>query len=54
MVQFVAINGAHLAYRIQGPDDAPLMITLHGGRGMGELPHPCVKTPAEEMLYANR
>lgn len=36
MVDFVQINGARLAYRIAGPDDAPLMITLHGGRGMGQ------------------
>ncbi|KAH8682021.1 Alpha/Beta hydrolase protein [Xylariales sp. PMI_506] len=35
MVEFVDINGARLAYRIAGPDDAPLLITLHGGRGMG-------------------
>lgn len=36
MVEFVNINGAKLAYRIAGPEDAPLMITLHGGRGMGK------------------
>ncbi|KAF0322962.1 proline iminopeptidase [Colletotrichum asianum] len=36
MVDFVDINGARLAYRVAGPEDAPLMITLHGGRGMGE------------------
>lgn len=36
MVEFVDINGARLAYRICGPDHAPLMITLHGGRGMGK------------------
>lgn len=36
MVDFVNINGARLAYRIRGPEDAPLMITLHGGRGMGK------------------
>ncbi|KAK2758403.1 proline iminopeptidase [Colletotrichum kahawae] len=36
MVDFVDINGARLAYRIAGPEDAPLMITLHGGRGMGD------------------
>ncbi|KAK8086062.1 hypothetical protein PG994_001036 [Apiospora phragmitis] len=35
-VQFVEINGARLAYRIAGPADAPLFITLHGGRGMGD------------------
>ncbi|KAK8135011.1 hypothetical protein PG984_007023 [Apiospora sp. TS-2023a] len=35
-VQFVEINGARLAYRIAGPEDAPLFITLHGGRGMGD------------------
>ncbi|KAK7438557.1 hypothetical protein Landi51_11641 [Colletotrichum acutatum] len=34
MVDFVNINGARLAYRIAGPENAPLMITLHGGRGM--------------------
>ncbi|KAI3393174.1 hypothetical protein diail_4662 [Diaporthe ilicicola] len=33
MVEFVNINGARLAYRVAGPEDAPLMITLHGGRG---------------------
>ncbi|KAK1710770.1 uncharacterized protein CLUP02_16211 [Colletotrichum lupini] len=36
MVDFVNINGARLAYRIAGPNNAPLMITLHGGRGMGD------------------
>lgn len=36
MVDFVDINGARLAYRMAGPEDAPLMITLHGGRGMGD------------------
>ncbi|KAL1864995.1 hypothetical protein Daus18300_007342 [Diaporthe australafricana] len=36
MVEFVNINGARLAYRIAGPEDAPLMITLHGGRGFGD------------------
>ncbi|OLN81968.1 Proline iminopeptidase 4 [Colletotrichum chlorophyti] len=36
MVDFVDINGARLAYRIAGPENAPLMITLHGGRGMGD------------------
>ncbi|KAK1623469.1 Alpha/Beta hydrolase protein [Colletotrichum phormii] len=36
MVDFVNINGARLAYRITGPESAPLMITLHGGRGMGD------------------
>ncbi|KAF6812584.1 proline iminopeptidase [Colletotrichum musicola] len=36
MVEFVNINGAKLAYRLAGPEDAPLMITLHGGRGMGD------------------
>lgn len=35
MVEFVDINGASLAYRLCGPDDAPLFVTLHGGRGMG-------------------
>ncbi|KAF5501975.1 Proline iminopeptidase [Colletotrichum aenigma] len=36
MVDFVDINGARLAYRVVGPENAPLMITLHGGRGMGD------------------
>jgi hypothetical protein len=35
MVDFVEVNGARLAYRMIGHDDAPLMITLHGGRGFG-------------------
>ncbi|KAL1909850.1 hypothetical protein Sste5344_004359 [Sporothrix stenoceras] len=34
-LQFVEINGARLAYRLEGPKDAPLLITLHGGRGFG-------------------
>lgn len=34
-MDYVEINGARLAYRICGPDGAPLLITLHGGRGMG-------------------
>jgi poly(3-hydroxybutyrate) depolymerase len=35
MVEFITVNGAQLAYELSGPKDAPLMITLHGGRGMG-------------------
>ncbi|PYH87474.1 alpha/beta-hydrolase [Aspergillus ellipticus CBS 707.79] len=35
MAFFIAINNAQLAYRLQGPPDAPLIITLHGGRGFG-------------------
>lgn len=35
MTDFVNINNAKLAYRLCGPDSAPLIITLHGGRGMG-------------------
>ncbi|KGO71164.1 hypothetical protein PITC_096510 [Penicillium italicum] len=37
MVEFVSINGAQLAYRLIGPANAPLIITLHGGRGFGSL-----------------
>ncbi|KAI9739553.1 MAG: hypothetical protein M1834_006269 [Cirrosporium novae-zelandiae] len=33
---FVTINGAQLHYRIVGPQDTPLIITLHGGRGFGD------------------
>lgn len=36
MIDFVQVNGANLAYRLCGPDKAPLIITLHGGRGMGK------------------
>jgi poly(3-hydroxybutyrate) depolymerase len=36
MVEHVLINGASLAYRLIGPEDAPLIITLHGGRGFGK------------------
>lgn len=36
MVEHIDINGARLAYRLCGPDTAPLLITLHGGRGMGK------------------
>ncbi|KAF8862477.1 alpha/beta-hydrolase [Acephala macrosclerotiorum] len=36
MVEFVEINGARLAYCLVGPADAPLFITLHGGRGFGD------------------
>ena len=35
MVEFILINGANLAYNVIGPVDAPLFITLHGGRGFG-------------------
>lgn len=35
MTDFVTINTARLGYRLCGPDGAPLIITLHGGRGMG-------------------
>lgn len=38
MVERVSINGAQLAYRLVGPENAPLIITLHGGRGFGEFP----------------
>lgn len=37
MVEFITANGAQLAYELSGPEDAPLMITLHGGRGMGKF-----------------
>jgi proline iminopeptidase len=40
MVEFLTVNGATLAYAITGPTSAPLMITLHGGRGMGTYPPP--------------
>ncbi|KAH9886365.1 Alpha/Beta hydrolase protein [Xylariomycetidae sp. FL2044] len=36
MVEFVDIHGARLAYRICGAENAPLIITLHGGRGFGD------------------
>ncbi|KAI9927069.1 hypothetical protein ASPWEDRAFT_177529 [Aspergillus wentii DTO 134E9] len=36
MVEFVSINNAQLAYRLSGPENAPLIITLHGGRGFGD------------------
>ncbi|KGO55398.1 Alpha/beta hydrolase fold-1 [Penicillium expansum] len=36
MVEFVSINGAQLAYRLVGPENGPLIITLHGGRGFGD------------------
>ncbi|KAI1498038.1 Alpha/Beta hydrolase protein [Biscogniauxia marginata] len=36
MVDFAEINGARLAYQICGPAGAPLVITLHGGRGFGD------------------
>ncbi|KAL5343570.1 alpha/beta-hydrolase [Aspergillus crustosus] len=29
-------RNARLAYRLEGPPDAPLIITLHGGRGFGD------------------
>lgn len=34
-MDFVDINGATLAYRLVGPANAPLFLTLHGGRGFG-------------------
>ncbi|KAJ5946694.1 Alpha/beta hydrolase fold-1 [Penicillium verhagenii] len=36
MVEYASINGAQLAYRLVGPENAPLTITLHGGRGFGD------------------
>jgi hypothetical protein len=36
MVNYLSINGARLAYRLAGREDAPFIITLHGGRGFGE------------------
>jgi poly(3-hydroxybutyrate) depolymerase len=35
-VSEVEINGAQLHYRLSGPPEAPLIITLHGGRGFGK------------------
>ncbi|KAH8881066.1 alpha/beta-hydrolase [Thozetella sp. PMI_491] len=45
MVEYVDINGAKLAYRIAGPEEAPLIITLHGGRGMGSRQLSCFQPP---------
>lgn len=44
MTDFVTVNNARLGYRLCGPDDAPLIIALHGGRGMGtgNVPEPVV------------
>ncbi|PYI36922.1 alpha/beta-hydrolase [Aspergillus indologenus CBS 114.80] len=36
MVEYITVNDADLAYRLVGPKDAPLIITLHGGRGFGD------------------
>ena len=36
MVEHATVNGAQLTYRLVGPKDAPLLITLHGGRGFGK------------------
>ncbi|GAD95982.1 hypothetical protein NECHADRAFT_87832 [Paecilomyces variotii No. 5] len=36
MVEHIDVNGARLAYRLAGPPSAPLIITLHGGRGFGD------------------
>lgn len=36
MVEYIDINNARLAYRLKGPPNAPLIITLHGGRGFGK------------------
>jgi poly(3-hydroxybutyrate) depolymerase len=44
MVEFITINGARLAYVITGPESAPLIITLHGGRGMGTNPSSLLST----------
>jgi len=32
----IAVNGAQLEFQIAGPDDAPLIVVLHGGRGIGD------------------
>ena len=32
----LTINGARLRYQMSGPDDAPLIVVLHGGRGIGD------------------
>lgn len=32
----LAINGARLTYQASGPEDAPLIVALHGGRGIGD------------------
>ncbi|KAL3474793.1 Alpha/Beta hydrolase protein [Aspergillus californicus] len=36
MADFITINNAQLAYSLSGPQEAPLIITLHGGRGFGD------------------
>lgn len=36
MTNYITINRARLAYDVSGPDDGPLIITLHGGRGFGD------------------
>jgi proline iminopeptidase len=37
MVDYIPVNVAQLAYRLAGRADAPLSITLHGGRGFDEF-----------------
>jgi hypothetical protein len=50
MVEYIDINGANLAYKLTGPDGAPLILTLHGGRGFGE--HlPIASTYTTDRLY---
>lgn len=43
MVEIITVNGAELAYELSGPENAQLIITLHGGRGMGKTPVPLKK-----------
>ncbi|KAH8596799.1 Alpha/Beta hydrolase protein [Bisporella sp. PMI_857] len=35
-LESMSINGAEIKYRLIGPENAPLIITLHGGRGFGD------------------
>lgn len=51
MVDYLSINGARLAYRLAGPEDAPFIITLHGGRGFGKCtPLPLCWAFSREIL----
>ena len=32
----LTVNGARLTYQVAGPENAPLIVVLHGGRGIGD------------------
>jgi hypothetical protein len=54
MVEIITVNGAELAYELSGPENAQLIITLHGGRGMGKTLVPLKKYKFSNQLRGSQ